>query len=83
MSYVITHSSRPGLLTGFNSNGGWKIEDVFCFSKLSWITFKTEKEAQNKITFIIKDCEQQRERWGDWTDIALKFAKKLNYSKRD
>ena len=83
MSYVITHPSRQGFLNSFHSNGGWEIGDVFPFSNRCWSCFETEKEAQNKILNIIKDCEKQRERWGDWTDIALKFAKKLNYFKRD
>lgn len=66
-------------LTGFHSNGGWVIGDVFRFSKYSWFTFKTEKEVQGKISYIIEDCLKQRERWGDWTDKALKFAKRLKY----
>jgi hypothetical protein len=82
MSYVITHKKRNGYLNSFHSNGGWEIGDVFPFSTKTWSCFKTEKEAQDKILDIIEDCKKQQERWGDWTDIALEFAKNLEYKKR-
>jgi hypothetical protein len=78
MSYRIVNS-RGTFLTGFFPNGGWKIGDVFAFSKNSWFSYKTEKEVQERLLSIIEDCKKQADRWGDWTDTAVKFAKSLSY----
>ena len=76
--YKITSTRKNNsFLTGFYSNGGFEINDVFAFSKNSWINFQSEKEAQNYILRIKKECLEQTERWGDWVDEALKFWKTL------
>jgi len=76
MSYTITnqHNSK---LCAFHSNGGWEINDVFPCGKDSWYCFASKAKAQAFITRIIDDCERQRARWGNWTDTAIQFAKKL------
>jgi len=78
MEYRITNK-RGTFLSAFHSNGGWKLGDVFPCSKYSWFTFKTKEEANNYILRIIKECKDQRKRWGDWTETAIKFAKSLKY----
>ena len=78
--YVIVNSrNRP--LNAFHSNGGWEIGDVFPCSTRCYMFFETQEEAENKINYIINKCEEQRERWGDWTDKALKFAHSLKIIK--
>ncbi len=72
-------NKKGSFLTGFYSNGGFEIKDVFAFSKNNWFVFKTEKEVQNKLLDIIKECKKQEDRWGDWTEKAVKFAKTLDY----
>jgi len=77
MRYRITNGRS--FLTGFFPNGGWSIRGVFAFSNRSWLIFDNETEVQEHLTYIIRACLEQKGRWGDWTDVALKFAKKLRY----
>ncbi len=81
ISYKITHPRKSGYLSAFHANGGWQIGDVFPFSKYLWLSFATEEKAQEYIARIIRDCNQQEKRWGDWTKKALHFASKLSYTK--
>lgn len=77
MRYRITNGRS--FLTGFFPNDGWKIGNVFAFSNRSWKTFDGESEVQEYLSYIIMACFEQGDRWGDWTDVAVKFAKKLRY----
>jgi len=78
MRYRITNK-RGTYLSGFHSNGGWQIGDVFPCSKYSWISFKTEKEVQEYLLRLRDECMSQADRWGAWLDEALKFVKTLKY----
>jgi len=82
MDYVITHKQKVGYLTAFHFGGGWSIGEILPFSKRSWLVFHSERKVQEYIQKVIERCEAQKERWGDWTGIALKFAKGLSYIKR-
>ena len=79
MTFRITSTRKNGYLSGFYSNGGFEIGDVFAFSKNTWIKFETEKEAQDYILRIKKECFEQEDRWGNWLDEALNFWKTLKY----
>jgi len=78
MSYRIINKQGRAL-TGFYSNGGFELRDVFAFSKFSWKSFKTEKEVQEYLLYLIVECRKQQDRWGDFTDKAEKFARSLDY----
>jgi len=81
MSYKIINK-RGTFLSGFHSNGGWEISDVFPCSSLSAITFKTEKEAQKYLLSMREELIKQQDRWGDWLDTALKFWKTLSITNK-
>ena len=66
-------------LTGFYPSGGFEMRDLFAFSTTSWFVFNSEKAVQDELLRIIKECKEQQDRWGDWTDKAVKFAKSLSY----
>ena len=78
MKYRIVNK-RGTYLEGFFSNGGWEIGDVFACSKHAWISFNSEKEAQDYLLKLKTECLAQADRWGDWLDKALKFVKTLTY----
>lgn len=78
--YIIVNK-QGRRLTGFYSNGGFEIKDVFAFSSRNWIVFNSEKEVQDKLLNMLDDCKKQEDRWGDWLDKALKFVKELKYEK--
>lgn len=68
---------RRAPLTAFHQNGGWEIRDVFPCSHNNYIVFDGINEANEYIEYILEKCKEQRPRWGDWTDKALKFANSL------
>jgi hypothetical protein len=76
MSYKIVNN-RNTPLNSFHSNGGFEIKDVFPCSNNCYSVFSTEEEAQEYLSYIFVECENQRGRWKDWTDKALNFAKTL------
>ena len=78
MSYRIVNKSGA-FLSAFHFNGGWEIGSVFPCSKYNWITFASEEEVQSYILYLVYKSKEQRERWGDWTNKALKFIKTLKY----
>lgn len=79
MSYKIVNQ-RGVPLDGFFSNGGWEIRDVFAFSSRSWISFETEKAAQQYLLSMRPELIRQADRWGNWLEVALKFWKTLKVS---
>jgi len=82
MRYII-RNKRNYFLSAFHSNGGWEIKDVFPCSRKSWLVWKTEKEASAYLSRIKQECEEQRSRWMEWTDIAIKFVETLKVAKKD
>jgi len=80
MTYKIINKARKRL-SAFHSNGGWEIGDVFPCSINCWIPFKTKEEAEDYLKYMLKESEDQRDRWGDWTDVAIKFIKTLKIIK--
>jgi len=72
--YVIRNKGGR-YLTGFYPNGGWELKSVFVFSRRSWYSFDTMSKARSFITQMIKECEKQKDRWGDWTEKALKYIR--------
>jgi len=76
-------NKRGTPLTAFHSNGGWEIRDVFPCSHNNYMIFNGTDEANKKIKYIIQKCEDQRSRWGDWTDKALKYANSLSIEYRE
>ena len=81
MYRIISTRKNNSFLTGFYSNGGFEIGNVFAFSKNDWFCFPTEVEAQEFILRIKKECFEQSKRWGNWLDKALKFWKTLKVYK--
>ena len=79
MDYRIISNRKRGFLKAFHENGGFEIGDVFPFSVNTWLSFRTEKEAQEYLIRVKTDCIEQGERWGDWLEKALVFVKTLKY----
>lgn len=79
MDYKIINKAGRAL-SGFHSNGGWSIRDVFPCSHFVWINFKTQKDGEDYLKRMLKEAEAQRERWGDWTEKAIKFINTLRVS---
>jgi len=78
MSYRIVNKNGA-YLSAFHPNGGWQIGDVFPCSKRSWLTFESKNKVRSYFLYLVYTSEEQRKRWGDWTDKALKFIKTLRY----
>jgi len=71
-------NKRGTFLTAFHSNGGFEIADVFPCSQFSWVVFPSHSECEIYIAEMEKICEEQRDRWGEWTDKALAFVRTLH-----
>lgn len=70
-------------LSSFHSNDGWKIGNVFPCSRNNYIIFSTEEQAQEHLDYIIRSCQEQESRWGEWTNKALKFAHSLKITNKN
>lgn len=75
MYKLITVQGIP--LTGFHSNGGWELDDVFPCDRNSYEVYESRDRAEQRIQFMLQESEKQRDRWGEWTEVAKKFISTL------
>lgn len=74
-SYAIVNK-HGSYLYGFH-DGDFTIKGIFSCSRLNRMSFDTIEDANDKIAYIIKTCEEQRPRWKAFTDEVLTYAKNL------
>ena len=77
--YYITNQ-KGSYLFGFYPNGGFEIKDVFHFSRINKLTFDSKKDAETYLDYVRSSCVEQKERWGEWLDVALKVVDNLKVS---
>lgn len=81
MDYLIINKNKTPL-SATHFGGGWNLREDFPCSNNLYIVFKTEESAKEKLEKMLKTAEEQRERWGDYTDEAIGFIKTLRVAKR-
>ena len=74
--YIIVNKYNTPL-TMFSDGAGWEIKETFKFSNRTFEAFRTKEKAQQKLAYYLKTAEEQRDRWGSWTDTCLKFMQAL------